>query len=125
MAERLTNQEVSEATATAEAEMTPQRVPVNMYETPAALVVLAPFPAVTSGDVTVELRQGQLRFFARLRSAAPREHLLREWDYGGYERELDLPEGFGAGLEVSLVNGQLVMRVLRGDFAGDETVTPS
>jgi len=125
MAERLTNQEVSEATATAEAEMIPQRVPVNMYETPAALVVLAPFPAVTSGDVTVELREGQLRFFARLRSAAPREHLLREWDYGGYERELDLPEGFGAGLEVSLVNGQLVMRVLRGDFAGDETVTPS
>ncbi|MBA3398463.1 MAG: Hsp20/alpha crystallin family protein [Actinomycetota bacterium] len=125
MAERLTNQEVSEATATAEAEMIPQRVPVNMYETPAALVVLAPFPAVTSGDVTVELRQGQLRFFARLRSAAPRKHLLREWDYGGYERELDLPEGFGAGLEVSLVNGQLVMRVLRGDFAGDETVTPS
>jgi len=125
MAERLTNQEVSEATATAEAEMIPQRVPVNMYETPAALVVLAPFPAVTSGDVTVELREGQLRFFARLRSAAPRKHLLREWDYGGYERELDLPEGFGAGLEVSLVNGQLVMRVLRGDFAGDETVTPS
>ena len=125
MAERLTNQEVSEATATAEAEMIPQRVPVNMYETPAALVVLAPFPAVTSGDVTVELRQGQLRFFARLRSAAPRKHLLREWDYGGYERELDLPEGFGAGLEVSLVNGQLVMRVLRGDFAGDETVSPS
>lgn len=125
MAERLTNQEVSDATVAAEAEMTPQRVPVNMYETPAALVVLAPFAAVTNDDVTVELRQDQLRFFARLRSAAPREHLLREWDYGGYERELDLPEGFGAGLEASLVNGQLVVRVLRGDFAGDKSVTPS
>ena len=79
--------------------MRPQRVPVNVYETPGALVVIAPLPAVTADDVTVELRPGALRFWAHLRSAGPREFLVQEWDYGGYEREVDVPEGFGGGVE--------------------------
>ena len=41
-----------------EATMRPQSVPVNVYETPGALVVVAPLPAVTTKDVTVELRPG-------------------------------------------------------------------
>ena len=107
--------EVAEATAAAEAAMRPQSVPVNVYETPAALVVLAPLPAVTAKDVTVEVRPGFLRFWARLRSAGPRDYLLHEWEYGGYEREIELPEGYGRGLEATLTNGQLAIRVLRGD----------
>ena len=39
--DRPTQREVSEATAATEATMRPQRVPVNVYETPAALVILA------------------------------------------------------------------------------------
>jgi HSP20 family molecular chaperone IbpA len=110
-----THQETVRATAATEATMTPQSVPVNMYESNAALVVVAPLPAVTPADVTIELRDGCLRFFARLRSAGPRDYLLHEWEYGGYERELELPEGFGADLEATLTNGQLAIRVLRGD----------
>jgi len=117
--------EVVEATTATEAEMRPQRVPVNVYETPAALVVVAPTPAVTADDVTVEVRPGCLRFFARLRSAGPREYLVHEWDYGGYEREVDLPDGFGAGVECSLANGQLVIRVLRGDATDELTAKPN
>ena len=48
-----------------------------------------------------------------------RDYLVNEWDYGGYERELDLPPGFGGGIEASLANGQLVVRVLRGDPTGN------
>ena len=66
-----THDQVVEATAAAEASMRPQSVPVNVYETPAALVVLAPLPAVTASDVTVEVRPGALRFWARLCSAGP------------------------------------------------------
>jgi HSP20 family molecular chaperone IbpA len=110
-----THQQVTAATAAAEATMTPQSVPVNVYETPGALVILAPLPAVTADDVSVELRDGRLRFWAHLRSAAPREYLVREWEYGGYEREIDVPAGYGSGLEASLSNGQLVIRVLRGE----------
>jgi HSP20 family molecular chaperone IbpA len=105
--------------------MRPQSVPVNAYETPAALVVLAPFPAVTAKDVTVEVRPGRLRFFARLRSAAPREYLLHEWEYGSYEREIDLPDGFGCSVEATLANGQLAIRVLRGECTGAKSIQPT
>lgn len=121
---QFTHQEVIEATAATEAVMRPQQVPVNVYETSAALVVVAPIPAVTAKDVTVELNPPRLRFWASLRSAGPREFLIKEWDYGGYERELDLPAGYGSGMEASVANGQLVVRVLRGDPSGPLTVQP-
>ena len=119
-----THQEVVEATAATEATMKPQQVPVNMYEASGALVVVAPIPAVTASDVTVELNPPRLRFWASLRSAGTREFLLKEWDYGGYERELDLPAGYGSGMEASVANGQLVVRVLRGEPAGPLTIQP-
>jgi HSP20 family molecular chaperone IbpA len=122
--EHLSHQDLVSATAAAQATMRPQRVPVNMYEAPGAVVVIAPLPAVTAQDVTIELRAGVLRFWARLRSAAPRDYLLNEWDYGGYEREIELPDGYGSGLEASLANGQLAIRVLRGQPAGNLTVQP-
>jgi HSP20 family molecular chaperone IbpA len=112
---RPTRDEVVDATAEAEANMRPQSVPVNVYETPAALVVLAPLPAVTADDVTVEVRDGTLRFWARLRSAGRRDYLIHEWEYGCYEREIELPEGYGQSVEATLTNGQIAIRVLRGD----------
>ncbi len=107
--------------------MYPQRVSVNVYEAAGALVVVAPFPAVQADDVRVELRRGDpatLRFWAHVRSAPPRDLLIHEWEYGGYERELDLPAGFGSGVEATLNNGQLAIRVLRGD-AIDLAITPT
>ena len=99
------NAHVAEATATTEAEMRPQSVPVNVYAATEALVIVAPMPAVIADDVCVELRPGDpptLRFWAHVRSAAPREYLLHEWEYGGYERQLDLPAGYGGGVEARL-----------------------
>lgn len=122
--EQPTHESVVEATAATERTMAPQRVPVNVYETTAAMVVVSPLPAVTADDVTVELRPGSLRFWAHLRSAAPRDYVTHEWEYGGYERELDVPEGFGGGVEASLANGQLAIRVLRGATDHPLTVKP-
>lgn len=121
---QFTHQEVLDAKAATEAAMRPQQVPVNVYETSAALIVVAPIPAVTATDVTVELDHPRLRFWAHLRSAGPREFLIKEWDYGGYEREIDLPDGYGCGLEASVANGQLVVRVLRGEPTGPLTIQP-
>jgi HSP20 family molecular chaperone IbpA len=123
--QKATHQEVIEATAASEATMRPQNVPVNMYETTGAIVIVAPLPAVTPHDVTIELGEGTIRFWARLRSAPPREYLVNEWDYGGYEREIDLPQGFGSGVEASLTNGQLAIRVLRGEPSGPMSVQPT
>jgi HSP20 family molecular chaperone IbpA len=54
-----------------------------------------------------------------MRSAAPKQYLISEWSYGPYERTIELPEGFGRSAEASLANGQLALRVLRGQPAGD------
>ena len=123
-AEERTQQQVKEATAATEATMTSQPVPVNVYEATGAMVILAPLPAVQADDVQVELRDGKLRFWASLRSAGPREYLVHEWEYGGYEREVDVPAGYGSGVEASLANGQLAIRVLKGDFGGDRSIKP-
>ncbi|HMC52153.1 MAG TPA: Hsp20/alpha crystallin family protein [Acidimicrobiales bacterium] len=126
MARRQPSQEqVAAATAATEATMRPQKVPVNVYEATGALVIIAPLPAVTADDVTIELRPRWLRFWAHLRSAGPRDYLVHEWEYGGYERELELPQGYGGGLEASLTNGQLAIRVLRGELSDPLTVRPT
>lgn len=122
--EQPTHQDVVDATAATEAEMPPQKVPINVYEATGALVVVAPLPAVTADDVSVEVRPGTLRFWASLRSSGPREYLVHEWEYGGYEREIDLPDDYGSGLEATLANGQLAIRVLRGAADGIITVKP-
>jgi HSP20 family molecular chaperone IbpA len=122
---RASHEEVRASTDETARSMTPQSVPVNAYETPGAFVIVAPFPAVTENDVTVELHDGEVRFWAELRSSGPREYSIREWEYGGYERSLDLPSGFGSGVEASLTNGQLVVRVLSGDFTGQQKIHPN
>jgi HSP20 family protein len=117
--------EVAEATRSTEETMRPQTVPVNMYETDGAVVVVAPLPAVQPDDVNIDLWPGKLRITAHLRSAGPRDYLVHEWDYGGYERELEVPTGFGGGVEASLANGQLAVRVLRGHSNDKLSIRPT
>jgi HSP20 family molecular chaperone IbpA len=116
---------VVESTAATERTMRTQHVPVNVYETSAALVVVSPLPAVTAEDVTIELRPGTLRFWAHLRSAGPRDYLVKEWEYGGFEREVDVPAGYGGGVEASLANGQLAIRILRGSSDDLVSIQPT
>ena len=86
--------------------------------------IVAPFPAVKVDDVCIELTDGAVRFWAALRSSGPREYVIHEWEYGGYERSVPIPRGFGSAVEASLTNGQLVVRVLSGDFTVQQTITP-
>jgi HSP20 family molecular chaperone IbpA len=123
--ERATHRDVVDATETAEATITPQEVPVNIYESSGAIVIVAPLPAVMPDDVTIELHGNLVRIHAQVRSAGVRDYLVHEWDYGGYVREVSIPEGFGAGMEASLANGQLAVRVLRGDSLNSLTIRPS
>ena len=116
---------VTQATADTERFMRPQEVPINVWEASDALVVVAALPAVQPDDVAIDLWPGKLRITATLRSAAPRDYLVHEWDYGGFERELDLPPGWGGGAEASLANGQLAVRVLRGTVDDRTTIHPT
>jgi HSP20 family molecular chaperone IbpA len=105
--------------------MSPQSVPVNAYVTVGAFVIVAPFPAVTANDVMVSLSSDGVRVCAELRSAGPREYAIHEWEYGGYDRFVETPAGFGSGIEASLNNGQLVVRVLGGDFTAEQRIHPT
>jgi HSP20 family molecular chaperone IbpA len=118
-------EEVRVTTAETARSMIPQSVPVNAYQTTGAFVIVALFPAVTENDVSVELTADGVRFWAELRSAGPREYAIHEWEYGGYERSIETPDGFGSGVEASLANGQLVVRVLSGEFTGNKTIQPT
>jgi len=116
---------VQDATTAAEAVLEPQRVPVNMYEAGDAVVVVAPLPAVMAEDVTITRTGRLLHISARLRTAAPKDYLLHEWSYGAYEREVELPEDCVGTVEASLANGQLAVRVLRGEDTGEQTIHPA
>lgn len=102
----------------------PQRIPLNVYETTDAIVIVAPMPGVRADDVRVSVDEdGCLQLSARLRTAAPKDYLLHEWDYGAYERSYPLPGGFAGPISASLGNGQLAVRVERlGARPGPEPV---
>lgn len=103
-----------------------QQVPVNMYETDDALVIVAAMPGVMPEDVVITVEDAVLTLRSDLRSVAPKNYLMHEWLYGRYERVLQLPPGFEGPLSASYGNGQLAVRVLRqGVRDGVELVTPA
>ncbi|MDP8974793.1 MAG: Hsp20/alpha crystallin family protein [Actinomycetota bacterium] len=91
------------------------QVPVNVYEAGEALVVVAPLPGVRPEDVDVSFDGARLRIAAAMRSPAAKDYLVHEWHYGPYEREVALPDGFGGGGTATFGNGQLAIRLTRGD----------
>src|SRR5439155_23925066 len=93
----------------------PQPVPVNLYLTEEAMVVVAPLPGVMPDDVEVVVEPGQITISAAMRTAAPKDYLLHEWHYGPYRRAIELPWGFGATATASFGNGQLAVQLGRGD----------
>jgi HSP20 family molecular chaperone IbpA len=94
-----------------------QRLPVNLYETTGAVVVVTPMPAVMADDVHVTLDGRNLSIRADCRTAPEKDYLLHEWEYGPYERDLELPDGYAGTAEASFGNGQLALRVEKGGSA--------
>ena len=100
-------------------------VPVNVYEAGEALVVVSPLPGVQAEDVNVSGEGDQLRITAAMRSPAAKEYLVHEWHYGPFERVVSLPDGFGGGGTATFGNGQLAIRLTRGQGGGPIEVKPA
>lgn len=98
-----------------------QEVAVNAYRTDTSLVLVAPMPGVTADDVEVRLEGDHVRLSADLRSDAPKDYLLHEWDYGAYRRVLDVGPDVGEPIVATLGNGQLVVSLTRG---GERSADP-
>ena len=102
-----------------------QRVPVNVYETNGALVVVAPLPGVMADDIELTLEPGRLTIQAAMRTTAPKDYLMHEWTYGPYERTLEIPEDFGSEVHATHGNGQLAVSLAKGaPAAGPHTFRP-
>src|SRR5690349_77014 len=68
-----------------------QRLPVNVFENPEELVIVAAMPGIEPEDINVELK-GSLLFIASGARGldADKKYIEREWSYGPYEREIQL-----------------------------------
>ncbi len=93
----------------------PQQVPVNLYETEQAIVLVAPLPGVMADDISVTVDGRTVHIAADLRTKAVKDYLLHEWHYGPYERTVEVPDGFGGPAEATFANGQLALRIERGE----------
>ena len=100
----------------------PQRVPVNMYETEGAVVLIMPLPGVMADDVTIDIDDDRVHVNAAQRSAAEKDYITHEWHYGPYERMVSIPKQFRGPASATFGNGQLAIRVERGDDRGDGKV---
>jgi len=90
-----------------------QRVPINMFETPEAVVLVAPMPGVSPDDVEVTVEAERVHLHAGLRTAAPKDYLLHEWDYGSFDRAVDLPGTYRGPITATLGKGQLAVSIAR------------
>lgn len=93
----------------------PQRAPVNIYETEGALVLVLPLPGVMAGDVQIDIEADSVRVVAAQRTPAEKDYIAHEWHYGPYERTVTVPAGFGGAASATFGNGQLALRIERGD----------
>jgi HSP20 family protein len=102
-----------------------QRVPVNVYETNGALVVVAALPGVMADDIELTLERGRLTIQAAMRTAAPKDYLMHEWTYGPYERTLEIPADVGREVNATHGNGQLAVSLAKGSPPeGTQTFRP-
>jgi HSP20 family molecular chaperone IbpA len=117
--------DTSNETGTSAAGGKPQHVPVNVYETEGALVIVAPLPGVMAEDISVVIEGTSATITAAMRTEAQKDYLVHEWHYGPYERTVEVPAGFGGEAEASFANGHLALRITRGDGSSRRTVVPA
>jgi HSP20 family molecular chaperone IbpA len=104
----------------------PRRVPVNMYETDGAVVLILPMPGVMADDISIDIEDERVHVSAMERAPAEKDYITHEWHYGPYERMVTVPSGFGGPASATFGNGQLALRIERGDARkGKVVIEPS
>lgn len=89
-----------------------QNIPVNVYETPGDVVIVAPMPGVEATNIDIEILGTTVTLSATLRGKdqMERRYLTHEWTYGPYYRTITLPiEVDAQHANASHSNGVLVV----------------
>ncbi len=69
-----------------------QWVPVNVFELPEGLMIVAPMPGLQAEDVEINVTDNMLNLRGnRTPGQEDRDYMVKEWDYGPYQRSIQLP----------------------------------
>ena len=87
-------------------------IPVNFYENDRELIVAAPMPGVGPEDIEVEVTEDRhliLRAGQHGEGQERIDYILREWSYGPFHRDIELPRDVDAPrANLSYGNGVLM-----------------
>ena len=95
---------------------------VDIFESPASIIVLADMPGVKPQDLEIDLRDSVLTLTGRMAPAggAGEQSLLREYDAGTFFRQFTL----GETIEQSKIDAKLTDGVLRLELPKLERAKP-
>jgi HSP20 family molecular chaperone IbpA len=93
-----------------------------MYETEGAIVLVLPLPGVMADDISIDIQDTRVHVNAAQRTPAEKDYISHEWHYGPYERMVTVPEGFRGPASATFGNGQLALRIARGEGRGPKVV---
>lgn len=94
------------------------RPPVDIYETPDALVMMADLPGVSKDGLEVRVDDNVLTIRGKAAHAVPGEAIYREYDLANFFRQFELNEEIDQGkISAELAHGVLTLRLPKTEKA--------
>jgi HSP20 family molecular chaperone IbpA len=88
------------------------RPPVDIYETPDALAVIADMPGVSKENLQVQVDEGMLTIQGKAARAVPGDPIYLEFDPTGFFRQFELSEDIDTeNINAELKHGVLTLRL--------------
>jgi HSP20 family protein len=99
--------------------------PVDIYESPDAIVILADMPGVAPEGVDVDLRDNQLTLTGKVVLEESKERmLLQEYGVGDFYRQFTLSSRIDQGkIEANMKEGVLVLTLPKAEVAKPKKIT--
>jgi HSP20 family protein len=100
--------------------------PVDIFEDPHAITVLADMPGVTPGQLTIDLHEGVLTITGRAEhpNGAPERPVFQEYQAGVFQRSFTLSEAIDQErIQATLKHGVLRLRLPKVDRAKPRQIT--
>lgn len=96
-----------------------QTVPINTFDLPHGLMVVAPMPGLHPDDVELTITGNVLSLRGRRSPGQDdKQYTMKEWDYGPYSRTLELPFAVDPDHVIAtLDNGVLTVNVRKAESA--------
>jgi HSP20 family protein len=92
--------------------------PVDIYEAPAGLVLIADLPGVAPGDLEVRLEDNILTIQAKAKHAVEAEPIYREFELANFFRQFELSEQVDQQkITAALNHGVLTLQLPRAEKA--------